>query len=308
MRSMEAELRALRSELSNRSSSNNPSKTQVMSSTVQNSSEDLDNISDNQHPTDRKRHSGHNESPTPDINDDTDTSLEESKLSIDLDKKSPDNRYQDEEDKEHNDEDEEEKHSFLHHNHSKRDITTKKASDQLFPPEHNSSNGRNGKQRNGRPKLSDSLNSDREESYRETDSETPSTINSREHDSDELSRSPVPPSKQLKTDYNKTNSKDTNSQVTSVSKSHNVSRHRIESNGSKGRLNSTTGTSREVETNTSDEGKKVTSGHKQSSTSSKVMLLSKKSSSHVSVSGHHSSSKLHKSMKMDANRIKDKTE
>ena len=175
---MEAELRALRNELSNRSSSNNHSETQVMSSTVQNISEDLDNISDNQHPTDRKRHSGHNESPIPDINEDTDTSLEESKLSIDLDKKSPDNRYQDEEDKEHTDEDEEEKHSFIqHHNHSRRDIATKKTSDQLFPPEHNSSNGRNGKQRNGRPKLSDILNS--EESYRETDSETPSTINSR---------------------------------------------------------------------------------------------------------------------------------
>lgn len=302
MRSMEAELRALRNELSNRSSSNNHSETQVLSSTVQNVSEDFDNISDNQHPSDRKRQSGHNESPIPDINDDTDTSLEESKLSIDLDKKSPDNRYEDDEDKEPNDEDEEDKHSFIrHHNHNRRDITTKKTSDQIVPLEHNSSNGRNAKQRNGRTKLSDLLNSDREESYRETDSETPSTINSREHDSDELSRSPVPPSKQLKTDYNKSNLKDNNSQITPVSKSPNISNHRVESNGSKGRHSSITGSSRDVEPKTSDEVKKVISDHKNSSASSKALLHSKKGSSHASVSGHNSSSRLHKS-------VKDKTE
>jgi hypothetical protein len=179
---------------------------------------------------------------------------------------------------------------------------------QHIAPDHNNTNGRPNKQRNGRPKLSD-VSLDKDEGYRETDSETPSTTHSREHDSDELSRSPIPPAKSTKGDYNKISLKDNSSQAISISKSHNIANHRIESNGAKGR-NCVGGISVELGQKLSDDGKtSVSSDQKQPATSSKTTgLLSKKVSSHVSVPGPPSSIRLHKSMKMEANRAKDKTE
>ena len=113
---MEAELRALRNELSNRSS--NSKKAQPLSSAIQNMSEDLDDLSDNNHGARKSYDHCGSESPNPnaDLNEDTDTSLEERKLSIDLDKDSPQNRCEEEDGKaDDNDYEEEESRSFSIH-------------------------------------------------------------------------------------------------------------------------------------------------------------------------------------------------
>ena len=317
---MEAELRALRNELSNRSSSNNPSEAQIMSSTVQKISDDLDNLSDD-NPTDSVKFHIDRSQPDPGIDEDTDTSLEEQKLSIDLDKHTSDDRYQDEEgDDEEHVEDEHRNHSFTnnhHENNSTRDIPhTKNSLDRHYPSDHKTFNGRNGgKQRNGRPKGSDSISnsSDKDQSYRESNNERSfSTKYSREHDNDELSNSPMPiSSKATKDDYNGTNSKDNNSQkIVSSSKPHNnTPNHKGESShGSNGR-NSDAKMSRELLKN-SDERKIVASDQKQPATSSlKSISSSKIGSSHASSGTNGSSlSSNRPHTKIEINRRKDKTE
>ena len=307
---MEAELRALRNELSNRNSSNNHTETQVMSTTVQNDSEDLDNISDNQ--ADEIIYRRHNESPNQDVNEDTDTSFEDKKLSIDLDKPSPENSYRHEtRDDDELNYDEGENHSTAHNRHhdtNRCDIPLKTSLDQEFPSKHNGSNGKH-KHRNGKTKLSDNgrTNSEKEEHDRETDSETASTTNSREQDSDEQSQSPIPPpTKSSKNDYNTKNPKDTNSQINPSSRSYNNSNNKIESNGGKGHTSS--GISREHRQNASDDKKAVNSDKKQLSSSSKVLLPPKKGSLLESGTISSSTNRIHKSLKSEVSRGKDKTE
>ena len=316
---MEAELRALRNELSNRSS--NSKKTQPLSSAIQNMSEDLDDLSDNNHGARKSYDPCRSESPNPnaDLNEDTDTSLEERKLSIDLDKDSPQNRCEEEDGKaDDNDYDEEEEsRSFSIHHHQKnnprRDNNLKPISDPHSPiSDYQNSNGRPNKQRNGRSKISDNniIAQDKDEGYRETDSETPSTTYSREQD-DEVSRSPVEPpcSKQA---TSKTEScKTTFDEGESSPQAFPSSNHKTESNGNKVR-NSVAGISRDLEKNPSVDRKTVVgSDQKHSNTSSKIILPSKKASSHLSVAAGPQqtvSNRLHKSTKLDINSGKDKTE
>ena len=305
MRSMEAELRALRNELSNRNGSKNHTETQVMSTTVQSDSEDLDNVSDNH--ADEIINRRHDESPNQDINEDTDTfeDFEDKKLSIDLDKPSPENSYQNE--TIGNDElsyDEDENNSTAHNRHhetNRCDIPPKTSLDRQFTSEHNGSNGKH-KHRNGKTKLSDHgrTNSEKEENDKETDSETASITNSRE-DSDEQSHSPIPPPTKLsKTDYNTINSKESKSQVIPSSRSYN------NSNGGKGHTSG--GISREQRQNSSDDKKAVNSDKKQLSSSSKVVLPPKKASSLESGSISSTTNRIHKSLKSENSRGKDKTE
>ena len=313
---MEAELRALRNELSNRSS--NSKKTQPLSSAIQNMSEDLDDLSDNNHGASKSYDPCHSESPNPnaDLNEDTDTSLEERKLSIDLYKDSPQNRCEEEDGKaDDNDYEEEESRSFGIHHHQKnnprRDNNLKPISDPHSPiSDYQNSNGRPNKQRNGRSKLSDNniVAQDKDEGYRETDSETPSTTYSREQD-DEVSRSPVEPpvvSKQATSKTEKTTFDETDCSPQAFPSSN----HKTESNGNKVR-NSIAGISRDLEKNPSVDRKTVGSDQKHSNTSSKIILPSKKASSHLSVAAGPQqtvSNRLHKSTKLDINSGKDKTE
>ena len=316
MKSMEAELRALRNELSNRSS--NSKKTQPLSSAIQNMSEDLDDLSDNNHGARKSYDPCRSESPNPnaDLNEDTDTSLEERKLSIDLDKDSPQNRCEEEDGKaDDNDYEEEESRSFAIHHHQKNNPRrdNKPISDPHSPiSDYQNSNGRPNKQRNGRSKISDNniIAQDKDEGYRETDSETPSTTYSREQD-DEVSRSPVEPpcSKQA---TSKTEScKTTFDEGESSPQAFPSSNHKTESNGNKVR-NSVAGISRDLEKNPSVDRKTVVgSDQKHSNTSSKIILPSKKASSHLSVAAGPQqtvSNRLHKSTKLDINSGKDKTE
>ena len=319
MKSMEAELRALRNELSNRSS--NSKKTQPLSSAIQNMSEDLDDLSDNNHGARKSYDPCRSESPNPnaDLNEDTDTSLEERKLSIDLDKDSPQNRCEEEDGKaDDNEYEEEESRSFSIHHHQKniprRDNNAHKPISDPHSPisDYQNSNGRPNKQRNGRSKLSDNniVAQDKDEGYRETDSETPSTTYSREQD-DEVSRSPVEPPVVSKQERSKTEScKTTFDESDSSPQSFPSSNHKTESNGNKGR-NSIAGISRDLEKNPSVDRKTVGSDQKHSNTSSKMILPSKKASSHLSVAAgpqQTASNRLHKSTKLDINSGKDKTE
>ena len=317
MKSMEAELRALRNELSNRSS--NSKKTQPLSSAIQNMSEDLDDLSDNNHGARKSYDPCRSESPNPnaDLNEDTDTSLEERKLSIDLDKDSPQNRCEEEDGKaDDNDYEEEESRSFGIHHHQKnnprRDNNLKPISDPHSPiSDYQNSNGRPNKQRNGRSKISDTniIAQDKDEGYRETDSETPSTTYSREQD-DEVSRSPVEPpvvSKQATSKTEKTTFDETDCSPQAFPSSN----HKTESNGNKVR-NSIAGISRDLDKNPSVDRKTVVqSDPKHLNTSGKMILPSKKASSHLSVAAGPQqtvSNRLHKSTKLDINSGKDKTE
>lgn len=130
-------------------------------------------------------------------------------------------------------------------------------------------------------------------------------MHSRENDDDDTSSSPIPSSKLIKGEYSKTVMKDNSSQVISSSKSSNSTTLKLDSNGSKGR-NSVIGLSREVGRKMTDDGKSITSNPKQSSSSSKGILPSKKASPHISHTGTPSSTRLHKALKIDANRGKDK--
>ena len=304
---MEAELRALRNQLNHRSSSNNQNETQILSSSVQNDSEDLDNISDSH--LDEITQSRNNESPNQDTNDDTDASIEDKKLSIDLDKPSPQSSYQHElgDDEQNDNEDEDISTAHNRHNKSNRcDIPLKMSSDRQFSSDHNGSNGKH-KHRNGKEKLSDNGNG-KLHSDKETDSETASTTNSQEPDSDELSQSPIPPSNKFsKNDYSTTDSKDSKQvQAMPSSKSYSNSNNKIESNGGKGHTSS--GVSREQRQNASDDKQSLSSNKKTLSNSLKVLIPPKKASSHISGSISSSTNRIHKSIKSDVNRGKDKTE
>ena len=302
MRSMEAELRALRNQLSHRSSSNNHNETKITSNSVQNNPEDLGNISDSH--ADETIYSRNIESPNEDINDDTDTSIEDKKLSIDLDKPSPQGSGQQEGAEEEQNEKEDEDNSTAHkrHNNSNRcDIPLKKSADRQFSSDYNGSNGKH-KHRNGKEKLSDN---GKTHSDKETDSETLSTTNSREPDSDELSQSPIPPlTKFSKNDHCTNDSKDYKLQAIASSKSY--SNDKIESNGGKGHVSS--GISREQRQNPSDDKHTVNTNKKSLGNSLKVLVPPKKLSSYTSGSISSTTNRLHKSLKSDVNRGKDKTE
>ena len=295
MRSMEAELRALRNQLSTRGSSNNHSETQGLSNTVQNDSEDLDNISDSH--ADEMMYNRHNDTPNQDNNEDTDTSIDDKKLSIDLDKPSPQNNYQHEGEDEDLDNNEAENHSTTHNRQPDRnrcDIPLKTSLDRQFSSDHNGSNGKH-KHRNGKDKLSGNGRAHSDKDDTET-SETTSPTTSREPDSDEQSQSPIPPTKLSKNDYNTINSKDSYSNSSS----------KIESNGGKSHVSCKE--PRDKRQNSSDDKRAVDSTKKPQSTSSKVLLPPKKSSSHSSGSISSSINRIHKSSKTEVNRGKDKTE
>ena len=304
MRSMEAELRALRNQLSHRSSSNNHNETKITSNSVQNNPDDLGNISDSH--ADETIYSRNIESPNEDINDDTDTSIEDKKLSIDLDKPSPQDSGQQEGEEEEQNEKEDGDNLTAHkrHNNSNRcDIPLKKSADRQFSSDYNGSNGKH-KHRNGKEKLSDN---GKTHSDKETDSETLSTTNSREPDSDELSQSPIPTlTKNSKNDHSTIDSKDYKLQAITSSKSYSTTNDKIESNGGKGHVSS--GISREQRQNPLDDKHTVNTNKKSLGNSYKVLVPPKKLSSYTSGSISSTTNRLHKSLKSDVNRGKDKTE
>ena len=301
---MEAELRALRNQLSHRSSSNNHNETNITSNSVQNNPDDLGSISDSH--ADETIYSRNIESPNEDNNDDTDTSIEDKKLSIDLDKPSPQDSGQQEGEEEEQNEKEDEDNSTAHkrHNNSNRcDIPLKKSEDRQFLSDYNGSNGKH-KHRNGKEKLSDN---GKTHSDKETDSETLSTTNSREPDSDELSQSPIPTlTKNSKNDHSTIDSKDYKLQAITSSKSYSTTNDKVESNGGKGHVSG--GISREQRQNPLDDKHTVNTNKKSLGNSYKVLVPPKKLSSYTSGSISSTTNRLHKSLKSDVNRGKDKTE
>ena len=291
---MEAELRALRHELSNRNSSNYHAEAQVLSPSAQNVADEEGMVGDN-NSSDRKRYTGLHINPNSnlDVNyEEDDTSLDERKLSIDLDKKSPNSMCQEEEEEsEENEAQEGNRSSIPKHQDAMRHIQYKTSSNSHLSSDHRNSEEHPHKQRNGKLRLSDAVTSDDDEVDRHKGSEASSTAYSRENDSeDNGSRSPIPPNKPTEGEVSQIDMKEDNAKVATNSKSSNSTSHRKESNESKGR-NSDVGIPRETGRKITDDVKTLMKNVKQSSSSSKGLPSSiKGSSSHVLHSGTSSSS------------------